>query len=155
MARTAWSAKVLSSETCCSVKGLHLVTQDDQQADHVCVAQQRNAEHRAVLAGLLDLPCGVLGIREHVFDLHRTLLEQRAADHRAAVGHIFELGHQLEVGLGDRAVIGDHLVVVGAWFGPEDVAEVGSTQLDGATDDRLQDVVEIESRARHGADDLA
>ena len=61
----------------------------------------------------------------------------------------------LDVGVAHRAVIRDHLVVVATRIGPQDVAEVGATRLDRMTDDRLQHSIQVEARARYGADDLA
>ena len=48
IAITAWSAKVVTSSICLSVKGRSVRRMQRDDADRTAVAQQRHAEHRAL-----------------------------------------------------------------------------------------------------------
>ena len=73
IAITAWSAKVVTSSICLSVNGATVLRIEHDDADRPPLAQQRIAEHRALL---VHHP--VVRIGENVGHLHRGSLERRA-----------------------------------------------------------------------------
>ena len=54
IAITAWSAKVVTSSICLSVNGSTLVRVKNEDADRGSLAQQRDAERRAIVAKRQD-----------------------------------------------------------------------------------------------------
>ena len=67
IAITAWSAKVVDQLDLLVGEGLHLWRVEDQHADRLALAQQRDAENGAIPAEPLAIRCsGVFGIGQHV-----------------------------------------------------------------------------------------
>ena len=119
------------------------------------MANHGNAKQGAVPAGLLNLPSRVLGVLEDVHDLDWPLLDERPADHRAAVLAVWENAYQVAIGLCHLPVEGDDPVVAALFVVAQDVAEIGASQLDSVAVDRLQHLVEVESGAGDRIEDLA
>ena len=76
MAMTAWSAKVLTSSICLSVKGLTSVARQRQHADGNALAQHWHAEHGAITAALLASRARVFRIVLHIRDMNDLAFER-------------------------------------------------------------------------------
>ena len=82
MAITAWSAKVLISAICRSVKGSIAVAAEDDGADRLTLAQQRDAERRPQVAHPDDLRHAVVRIGRQVLNMDGLTGKHGAPDHR-------------------------------------------------------------------------
>ena len=86
MAITAWSAKVLSSAICLSGKWPGSGRADDDRADRVLLAYQRNGQDAPEAARRASSADRILAILEHVRDHDDGPRQDRPADRSIAAG---------------------------------------------------------------------
>ena len=97
IAIAAWSANVVTSSICLSVKGPHLRTRTRSGRRWDALAQHWNAEIRAEIAQPLRLAPSVLRISLYVRDMYHPAFEQRAPGRRTAFGldwNILDIIHE-------------------------------------------------------------
>jgi hypothetical protein len=124
-------------------EGTHLVPGNSDRTDDGSVAQHRDSESGPKATRLLQVLELVLGIVEHVDDVHDAALEQRPADHGAALGHVLALAHQALVLRGERREGGDAVHVT---LEAGDIAVLSLAELDRPVDHGLKHYVEVEGR---------
>ena len=119
-----------------------------QDADELPVAQQRHAQHSAVLFQAARQWQGQLGIGVGVRDMDGFASKHHTADDRRPIRCDWMTPHICDVLL-RKAVAGD--VMVEPVSGKPDGHPVGATKMPGRLDQRVQNRLQIEGRT---ADDL-
>ena len=119
-----------------------------QDADELPVAQQRHAQHSAVLFHAACLQQGQFGIGVGVRDMDGFASKHHTADDRRPIRCDWMTPHMCDV-LRRKAVAGD--VMVEPVPGKPDGHPVGATKMPGQLDQRIEYRLQIEGRA---ADDL-
>ena len=120
-----------------------------QDADELPVAQQRHAQHSAVLFHAACLQQGQLGIGVGVRDMDGFASKHHTADDRRPIRCDWMTPHMCDV-LRRKAVAGD--VMVEPVPGKPDGHPVGATKMPGRLDQRIEDHLQIEGghALRHG-----
>ena len=123
---------------------LDALPRQDNDADRLALAQQRNAES-GVLAGERDrLAHGVFGIAGDVEDVHGAAVERRAAGDGTSIHGDRVPFKEFEVGIGeaDRSARPVHVA-----FAAQDECHLGVAQMRCGMDQRVKHRLQIEGRA--------
>ena len=115
-----------------------------QDADELPVAQQRHAQHSAVLFHAACLQEGQLGIGVGVRDMDGFASKHHTADDRRPIRCDWMTPHMCDM-LRRKAVAGD--VMVEPVPGKPDGHPVGATKMPGRLDQRIKHGLQIEGRA--------
>ena len=148
MAITAWSAKVVASAICCSVKGRATVRVRTRTPIGSAFAEHRNADHGAISKHGQDTRCVVFRIGHCVADVDRSSLKQSATDAGSSSGLVDNLLERRAVFRGLPEHCGDLESVA---VGTPNVRPLCVAQLAGRFCQRIKHLLQIERRP---ADDL-
>ena len=129
------------------------VPRHDDHADRRIPAQQRHAEHGALVALGLCLEPGELGVFEQVGYVHGPAFERGPAGYRCAPGHDRVLRH-VPNELVFRRIAGRHAILA-VGFEPPDDRPVRLAEAGRGGDDGVQDRLQLGSRAADDIEDFA
>ena len=148
IAITAWSAKVVTSSICLSVKRPHGFALHDDDADRSSFAQKRDTEQGTETAELLAPKICVFRISKNVGDVNYLAFHQRSPDSRTPIDTGRVRGQECFV----FARVPEHrLIAIDGTLRSGQCRHIRLAQVGGGLDQRVEYGLEIEGRA---ADDL-